>query len=136
MLTLVYSSGSIALTPRAEPTMTTEWAVSLEGRKAVGDRYWRPTNLRVPCIYVPTATDPTTAHEQVMSHLLSLYPALRQAVRLDMMVDGSTYQRVLRPGGSLRVRRYAVNRVEYELELLPTEDCWRDASNNPVWGWF
>ena len=136
MLTLVYSNGSIALTPRAEPTMTTEWALTLEGRAVVGDRNWKPTNMRVPCIYVPTSSDPTTAHEQVMSHLLSLYPALREAVRLDMAIGGNTYTRVLRPGGALLVRRYAVNRVEYELELLPAEDCWRDTSNNPVWGWF
>lgn len=136
MLTLVYSSGSIPLTPKAEPTMTQEWALTLEGRKAVGDRNWKPTNLRVPCVYVATSPDPTAAHEEVMAHLLSLYPALREAVLLDMVVDGSTYHRVLRPGGSLRVRRYAVNRVEYDLELLPAEDCWRDSGNSPVWVWF
>ncbi len=136
MLTLIYSGGSMLLTPKAEPTMVQEWALTLEARAVVGDRNWKPTNLQVPCIYVATSPDLTAAHEQVMSHLLSLYPALRQAVRLDMVVGGNTYTRILRPGGALLVKKYTVNRVEYNLELLPAEDCWRNSGNSPVWGWF
>ena len=136
MLTLVYSGGSMPLTPKAEPTMAQEWALTLEARAVVGDRNWKPTNLRVPCVYVATSPDPTAAHEELQAHLLSLYPAIRQVVRLNMVVGGNTYTRVLRPGGALLVKRYAVNRVEYDLELLPAEDCWRDAGNSPVWGWF
>ncbi|MCX7851133.1 hypothetical protein [Thermus sp.] len=136
MLTLVHSGGSISLTPKAEPTMTTEWALTLEARAVVGDRNWKPTNLRVPCVYVATSPDPTAAHEQIMDHILSLYPAIRQAVRLDMVVGGNTYTRTVRPGGSLLVKRYTTNRVEYDLELLPAEDCWRNSGNSPVWGWF
>lgn len=38
MLTLVYSGGSMPLTPKAEPTMAQEWALTLKARAVVGDR--------------------------------------------------------------------------------------------------
>lgn len=133
-MTLVYgtSNQSLPLRPKAEPRLVLERAYTLEGSTVVGDGLVNPQPLRLVCVRYPSVADPVQGVEETMSHLITLGAAIRQAVRLEVVLDGSTYTRTLRPGGRLLVRRFQAGVAEYELELLPGEAWWRGAGNTPV----
>ncbi|RTH00923.1 hypothetical protein CSW50_10050 [Thermus scotoductus] len=133
-MTLIYGSPnqSISLRVRGEANLTLERAATLEGNQVLGDGLNFPTTLRLSCVYAPTNAIPALGLEETMAHLIALGAAIRQAVRLEVSIDGATYTRALRPGGTLRVRRLQAGVAEYELELLPGEPWWRGPGNTPV----
>lgn len=136
-MVLIYGNPnqSIALRVRNEPNLTLQRVATLEGGQVVGDSYALPEPIRLSCVYTPTNADPVLGLEEAMAHLLALGAALRDAVRLDATLEGTTYTRSLRPGGTLRVRRLAGGVAEYELELLPGEPWWRDGGGAPYLLW-
>ncbi|WP_243028569.1 hypothetical protein [Thermus albus] len=136
-MTLIYGSPnqSISLRVRSESGLTLERAATLQTPQAVAD-YPNLQPLRLSCVYAPANPDPTLGLEETMSHLITLGAALREVVRLDASLEGVTYTRVLRPGGTLRVRRFQAGIAEYELELLPGEPWWRNAGGTPYLLWL
>ena len=137
-MTLFYGSPNKTVTLKVpnQANLTLERAATLVGNRVVGDGLNPPTSLRLSCVYAPANPDPTLGLEETMSHLITLGAALRVVVRLDAFLEGVTYTRVLRPGGTLRVRRLKAGIAEYELELLPGEPWWRDAGGSPYLLWF
>lgn len=137
-MTLFYGSPNRTLTlkVRNQANLSLERAATLDGNRVVGDGLNPPTPLRLSCVYAPTNPDPTLGLEETMSHLITLGAALRAVVRLDVSLEGATYTRALRPGGTLRVRRLQAGIAEYELELLPGDPWWRDAGGNPCLLWL
>ena len=136
-MTLIYGSPnqSISLRVRSESGLTLERAATLRTPQAVAD-YPNLQPLRLSCVYAPANPDPTLGLEETMSHLITLGAALREVVRLDASLEGVTYTRTLRPGGTLRIRRLKAGIAEYELELLPGEPWWRDGAGTPYLLWI
>lgn len=137
-MTLVYGSPNqtVPLQVRGEANLALERAYTLDANQVLGDGFAVPRPLTLKCVYVPVNPDPTLGLEETMSHLITLGAALREVVRLDASLEGVTYTRALRPGGTLRVQRFRAGIAEYELELLPGEPWWRDAGGNPYLLWL
>jgi len=132
-MTLVYGSNEfVALRPRAEANLTLERAYTLAEARVVGDGYALPRPITLRCVYAPSSADPVLGVEETMAHLITLGAAIRDAVRLEASLGGSTYTRTLRPGGKLTLRRLKAGVAEYDLELLPGEPWWRRPDNAPV----
>jgi hypothetical protein len=133
MMTLISTSGNVALIPRREPTLDLSLAVTLAGpgsTMVLGDRLYEPSPIRVPCVYVGDLTS-------ALAHYTALVRAVRTATQLRYAVGSATYTRNLIAGGEIRPRGGKLApRLEYELILIPSGPFWTGPGGTPVAMWW